>query len=141
MAKVLITGGAGFVGRHFCKFLLDRGDEVHCVDSIVPFTGGIAPTGGWPLFDPNDFANFKFYNEDCRAYFDRVNDDDFDYVFHLAAMVGGREMIEHNPLAVADDLSIDAAYGQWAKRTKPAKTICFSSSAAYPIKYQRKDDH
>jgi nucleoside-diphosphate-sugar epimerase len=141
MRKILITGGAGFVGRHFCRCFLERGDAVHCVDSIVPLTGGIDVANAWPLFDPRDFRNFRFYKEDCRLYFQRVTDPDFDYTLHLAAMVGGREMIENNPLAVAEDLSIDAAYWQWAKITRPAKTICFSSSAAYPVKYQRKDDH
>jgi GDP-L-fucose synthase len=66
-----------------------------------------------------------------------VNDKDFDYAFHLAAMVGGRLMIENNPLAVADDLSIDSEYWQWAQKAHPKKTICFSSSAAYPVKHQR----
>ena len=126
MHKILITGGAGFVGRHFCRTFLERGDQVHCVDSVEPFTGGIDPVNGWPLYNPNDYPNFHFHKEDCRQYFQRVADTDFDYAFHLAAMVGGREMIENNPLAVADDLSIDSAYWQWARRTMPAKTICFS---------------
>jgi GDP-L-fucose synthase len=56
-------------------------------------------------------------------------------------MVGGRTMIEYNPIAVADDLSIDAEYWQWAKICGPRKTLCFSSSAAYPIKFQRKDNY
>lgn len=136
MNKVLVTGGAGFVGRHFIRRLLDSDDEVHCVDNIAPLTGGIDPKEGWLFFNPFDYNNFHFYKEDCRAYFERIKDDDFDYCFHLAAMVGGRLMIENSPLAVADDLSIDAEYWQWAKNTKPRKTICFSSSAAYPIKYQ-----
>ena len=68
-----------------------------------------------------------------------IKDSDFDYAFHLAAMVGGRLMIENNPLAVADDLAIDAAYWQWATVAQPQKTVCFSSSAAYPIKLQRPD--
>ena len=50
-------------------------------------------------------------------------------------------MIENNPLVVADDLSIDAAYWQWAKPARPQKTICFSSSAAYPIKLQRPEHY
>lgn len=139
MKKVLITGGAGFVGRHFVRRLLERGDEVHCIDNIAPLTGGISPNDTWPLFEPRDFTNFHFSHEDCRQYFQRVHDDDFDYAFHLAAMVGGREMIDFNPLAVAEDLSIDAEYWQWAKLTNPSKTICFSSSAAYPIAMQRRD--
>ena len=141
LRKVLITGGAGFVGRHFVRSFLEAGDEVHCVDSIVALTGGIDPNDGWPLFDPRDFSNFFSFKEDCRHYFSRVIDTEFDYALHLAAMVGGREMIELNPLAVAEDLSIDSEYWKWAKSTKPKKTICFSSSAAYPVSLQRKEGY
>jgi len=141
MRKVLVTGGAGFVGRHVVKKWLESGAEVHCVDSIVPLTGGIAAEDGWPLFEPRDYQGFKFFREDCRTYFKREKIDDFDYAFHLAAIVGGRLMIENNPLAVADDLSIDSEFWQWTLRAKPKKVICFSSSAAYPIKYQAREGY
>lgn len=141
MRKILITGGAGFVGRHFTRHFLEAGDEVHVVDSVERFTGGVDPEQGWPLFEPRDFAGFRFHREDCRGFFRRVGDTEFDYALHLAAMVGGRLMIENNPLVVADDLSIDAAYWQWAKLAQPKKTICFSSSAAYPIKLQRPEHY
>lgn len=141
MRKILITGGAGFVGRHFCRRFLEQGDQVLCVDNVAEHTGGIDPATGWPLFDPRDYETFRFRREDCRTLFERVKDDDFDYVLHLAAMVGGRMMIEHNPLAVADDLAIDAMYWQWAKETRPKKTLYFSSSAAYPIKFQTKNNY
>jgi len=139
--KVLITGGAGFVGRRFCRRFLEAGDEVHCVDSLVPLTGGIHPGLAWPLFDPRDYKNFHFVYEDCRTYFGRAQATDFDYVFHLAAVVGGRLMIDQNPLAVADDLAIDAAYWQWAAATRPRKTVFFSSSAAYPVSLQRPEGY
>ncbi|MFC1795941.1 NAD-dependent epimerase/dehydratase family protein [Pseudomonadota bacterium] len=138
MKKILITGGAGFVGRRFCKRFLDAGDQVHCIDPVARDTGGIHPDQGWPLFNPNDYDNFHFFQQDCREWFKQHADDDFDYVFHLAAMVGGRAMIENRPLAVADDLSIDAEYWQWAEKARPVKTACFSSSAAYPISKQRE---
>ncbi len=141
MRKILITGGAGFVGRHFTRRFLEAGDDVYCVDNIAPFTGGRDPEQGWPLFDPRDYANFHFFQEDCRDFFARNQDDDFDYALHLAAIVGGRLVIENNPLAVADDLSIDAQYWQWAARAQPAKSVCFSSSAAYPVKFQRAEGH
>ena len=35
--RVLVTGGAGFIGSHLCESLLDRGDEVLCVDNF--YTG------------------------------------------------------------------------------------------------------
>jgi nucleoside-diphosphate-sugar epimerase len=141
MHKILITGGAGFVGRHFVRHFLERGDEVHAVDCIAEYTGGVDPAARWPLFEPRDYKNFKFLREDCRDFFRRNHDTDFDYSLHLAAMVGGRLMIENHPIAVADDLSIDAAYWQWATIAKPKKTVCFSSSAAYPIKLQQPDHY
>ena len=140
MSKILITGGCGFVGRHFVQRLLPAGHEIHCVDIMEPLSGAIDPTS-WPLFQPLEFDTFHFYKEDCRDWFKKYQDTDFDYAFHLAAMVGGRAMIENNPLAVADDLSIDAEYWQWAAKAKPEKTIVFSSSAAYPIHLQRPDHY
>lgn len=141
MKKILVTGGAGFVGRRFVTRFLNLGYEVHCVDSLIPLSGAISPKEGWLNIDPLDYENFHFYQMDCRDYFRRTDDTDFDYSFHLAAVVGGRLMIEKNPLAVADDLAIDSEYWQWALRTRPRKTICFSSSAAYPVKYQTRQDY
>ena len=37
MSKILVTGGAGFLGSHLCERLLERGDDVLCVDNY--FTG------------------------------------------------------------------------------------------------------
>jgi len=37
MKRVLVTGGAGFLGSHLCEVLLDKGNEVLCVDNF--FTG------------------------------------------------------------------------------------------------------
>ncbi len=40
MARVVVTGGAGFLGSHLCDQLLARGDDVVCVDNLV--TGNVA---------------------------------------------------------------------------------------------------
>lgn len=148
MTTSLVTGGAGFVGRHLVRSLLERGDTVYCVDSLVPLTGALSPYSskhetfkqGWPMFDPTDFERFHFIELDCRDWFQQNPEFQVDYAFHLAAVVGGRMMIEHHPLAVADDLSIDSAFWQWAKNAQPKKSICFSSSAAYPISLQQQDN-
>ena len=37
MKRILVTGGAGFIGSHLCERLLDMGNEVVCLDNY--FTG------------------------------------------------------------------------------------------------------
>ena len=53
-------------------------------------------------------------------------------------MVGGRKIIEDEPMIVADDLSIDSSYWQWAVKARPKKTLCFSSSASYQYLFKEK---
>ncbi len=50
-------------------------------------------------------------------------------------------MIEYYPLAVAEDLALDAAYWQWAVKTRPTQSVCFSSSAAYPVRFQQESGY
>ena len=141
MKRVLIIGAAGFVGRHFCKYFLDKKFEVVAVDNIQKFTGAINPKKKWPLFNPYDYKNFKFIKMDCVEWFNKNKNKEFDYVLHLAAIVGGREMIENNPLAVAQDLTIDSKFWEWCVTAKPKKTLYFSSSASYPLALQTKKSY
>ena len=83
------------------------------MDTRVP-TGGIDVDDGWPLFDPRAYDNFSNIKETAEHIL--LIHEQFDVVFHLAAIVGGRLVIENNPLAVAEDLAIDAAMWQWAKK-------------------------
>ena len=81
------------------------------VDNLADLTGCIDPTkNNWYFGSPLDFNNFQFIKSDCRDFFKSNIEDDFDYVYHLAAIVGGREVIEKNPLAVSEDLSIDSQF-------------------------------
>jgi len=109
--KILITGHKGFVGKYFVKKYADH--DITGID----------------LADGNDVRDF-FKNN--REY--------YDLVIHLAAIVGGRATIEGNPLSVATDLAIDSDFFNWALITRPGRIVYFSSSAAYPVKYQTNNN-
>lgn len=74
--RILITGGAGFLGSHLCERLLNEGHEVTCLDNL--FTGrkqNIAHLMGNPYFefvrhdviDPFKFEVDQIYNLACPA--------------------------------------------------------------------------
>ena len=69
MSKILVTGGAGFVGRHCIKYLLEKGHKVFCVDNLVKYTGAINPKDGRMDYNPFDFDSFIFFKQDCRDFF------------------------------------------------------------------------
>ena len=137
--SILIFGGAGFVGRHYTEHFLKKKKFVEVIDNIAPLSGGIHPRK-WKLFNPYEYKKFKFSNEDCRKFFKKKLIKNYDLVINLAAIVGGREVIEYNPLAVAEDLEIDTSFWRWAVKNKKRikHIITYSSSAAYPVHLQRR---
>jgi nucleoside-diphosphate-sugar epimerase len=76
MARVVVTGGAGFLGSHLCAALLDRGDEVLAVDNLV--TGSAAN-----IERLRDRAGFDFLHHDVSEHLDVPGD--VDAVMHLAS--------------------------------------------------------
>lgn len=137
--NILITGGAGFVGRHFVSRCLEDGHAVTVVDALAESGGGIPPES-WPHAMRNYAGEFEFSHEDCRVFFNHESPRKFDLILHLAAVVGGRLAIENQALAVADDLSIDASLFGWLAQGFDGKVVYFSSSAAYPVEFQTQSD-
>ncbi len=128
--RALITGCAGFCGRRFTNRLLNLGYDVVGVDNL--YSG--LPLEEWPHKPERKFV---LHLQDVREFLAAHPPHHFDLVVHLAAIVGGRVNIEHDPLAVATDLSIDAEMFNWVVRSKKMpKVIYFSSSAAYPMAAQ-----
>jgi UDP-glucuronate decarboxylase len=55
--RVLVTGGAGFIGSHLCKYLIEQGNEVLCVDNF--FTGS-----RWNIAPLLDYRGFELLRHD-----------------------------------------------------------------------------
>lgn len=76
MRKVVVTGGAGFIGSHIVDALVARGDEVHVIDNYI---GGRR--------DDRFNAKATYHEVDVRDY-EKIAPiiSGADYVFHLAAL-------------------------------------------------------
>lgn len=109
--KALITGSAGFVGRHISAELVSRGWDVE----------------GWDIADGSDARILFAAERHFTAY---------DLVVHCAFHVGGRAAIDGDRTALAKNLELDAAMFGWAVRTRQKRVLYFSSSAAYPVALQ-----
>lgn len=76
MQKVLVTGGAGFIGSHLCKSLLDGNYEVICLDNLI--------TGSKKNIETLiSNQNFSFLEMDVLDSLEVS--DDIDFIFHLAS--------------------------------------------------------
>lgn len=73
--RTLVTGGAGFIGSHLCDFLLQRGDEVICMDNLL--TGVLRNVR--PLLN---HPNFSFVQHDVRGPISI--DGEIKQIFNLA---------------------------------------------------------
>jgi UDP-glucuronate 4-epimerase len=99
MAKVLVTGGAGFIGSHVCEKLLARGDEVLVLDNFNDFYD--------PAIKRANAAGLRGAKvvtgdiRDAGLVANLFAENAFDAVVHLAAMAGVRPSLQ-DPLHYAD---------------------------------------
>ena len=156
MKTHLVSGGCGFVGRNMVNRLASSPDNrVVFIDDLSVGTHPstwlkeelVRKVDNIEIYGANEQliyvrGDFRFV---IRALTDNPNYfveqygldiTTFDDVFHFAAIVGGRAKIDGDPMMVALDLSIDAEFFYWVCRTKPARVLYPSSSAAYPVNLQ-----
>lgn len=119
MAKILVTGGCGFIGTHLCEALLDRGDEVRVLDNLS--TGSVAnlPEGAELLHgDINHLADLIEGLEGVEA------------CFHLAAVASVARCVNDWPGTHRTNLSASIALMDEARR-RGIPVVYASSAAAY----------
>ncbi len=141
MKRALVTGGCGFVGRHFVRRLLDGGWHVIVVDNM---SSGSHPRN-WRIgshWDNCTISQFNLLQIDVRDFVRQYGAGYFSLIIHCAAVVGGRLKIDGDPLAVATDLAIDSDFFNWVVKAKNRpKVVYFSSSAVYPLELQHRTQH
>ena len=126
--KILVTGGASFIGSHLVEALVHLGGNVIVVDDLS--SGNLEN-----LANIKDEINFK--QIDVR----NISSADADFsglngVFHLAAVHGGRGFIEKYPFDCAQNVALDAAVIDLAVKKGASWFTIASSACAYPTKEQ-----
>lgn len=121
MERALVTGGAGFIGSHLVRELIERKVQVRVLDSLV--TGNRANWGELG-------EQVEFYENDildpgaCQNACENV-----DAVFHLAALISVQQSIEAPDRA--DNINTGGTLNMLlAARDQKVKRFVFSSSAA-----------
>ncbi|HEX7176383.1 MAG TPA: GDP-mannose 4,6-dehydratase [Pyrinomonadaceae bacterium] len=124
--RVLITGGAGFIGSHLTDAYMARGDEVFCIDDLS--------TGS--------FDNIAHLKANPRYHYtiDSVNNrrlmaelvDQCDVIFHLAAAVGVKLIVESPVRTIETNVHCtEVVLAQAAKKKK--KVLVASTSEVYGL--------
>ncbi len=130
--RVLVTGGAGFIGSHLAGRLQEAGARVRVADSLdrtrqAPTTGE-----GTPEFHQVDLR----IPDDCaRACRDQ------DVVFHLASRAGSWGFyLSHAGSVLLDNLLIDQHVLRAARESGVGRYLYISSSMVYPLERQQTPD-
>lgn len=134
MSKILVTGGAGFIGSNLVDKLIDLGNEVVVIDNLY--------SGKKEYLNPQaKFYNLSILDDKVKEVFEI---EKFDYVCHLAAQIDVRKSVEDmefdNQVNILGGLNILKNCHQFG-----IKKIVFASSggAAYgfPGQIPTAEDH
>ena len=118
MSKIIVTGGAGFIGSHLTDKLIEEGHEIIVIDNL--FAGKKENINSKAVFHEKDICNFKA----IKPLFNEV-----DYVFHLAAIPEVPFSIE-NPIETSRTNIMGTINIFKAALESKIKRIIFASSSS-----------
>jgi dTDP-glucose 4,6-dehydratase len=133
MKRVVITGGAGFLGSHLCERALAEGNEVVCVDNLL--TGRLENIK--PLLHRDDF---EFLEHDVSKPFEV--DGPVDYVLHFASPASPIDYLEL-PIQTLKVGSLGTHNGLGLAKAKGARFLLASTSEVYgdPLEHPQKESY
>ncbi|HEV3254072.1 MAG TPA: SDR family NAD(P)-dependent oxidoreductase [Candidatus Acidoferrales bacterium] len=124
--KVLVTGGASFIGSHLVDALVARGAQVRVVDDLT--SGKVENIQGHL-----EKGSVTFLEADLREPgVARAAMKEIQVVFHLAADHGGRGYVDMHQAGPASNLFLDGLIFSEALKAKIEKVVFASSGCVYP---------
>jgi UDP-glucuronate decarboxylase len=129
---VLVTGGAGFIGSHLCKRLLNENHKVICLDNL--FTGSLDNIESF-----KDNNNFEFVNHDITKPYYR---DNIDEIYNLACPASPIHY-QSNPIKTVKTCTIGVINMLGLAKKNNAKILQASTSEVYgdPEIHPQKEDY
>lgn len=122
--KALITGGAGFIGFHLAKELVEHGYEVVIADD---FSRGVKDIF---LSELEQNSNVSIISIDLMRKQDVLKiEGNFDYIYHLAAIIGVRNVLRHPYDVLTKNVILLMNLIDFAKLQKNLKRFIFSSTS------------
>ena len=135
--KILITGGAGFIGSHLAEKLLEEGNEVRIVDNLS--TGRL---DNIEHLKGNGSFRYKIGSILNRDLMEKMMDG-VQQVYHLAAAVGVKYIIENPLLSLKTNIGGTDSILELANKHK-AKVLITSTSEIYgkneKVPFSEEDD-
>ena len=130
--KILVTGGAGFIGSHFSAKCLQLGHAVAVMDDFNDFydpaikRANIAALGGAVELHEMDIR-------DEARVLDVVKRGGFDAIVHLAARAGVRPSIKEPRLYIETNIIGTYNLLEAARQAGVGRFVCASSSSVYGV--------
>jgi len=118
--NILVTGGAGFIGSHLCKYLIDLGQKVICLDNL--FTGSLSN-----IQNIYNHPNFEFVNHDIIEPYFREN---IDEIYNLACPASPIHY-QYNPIKTVKTCTIGVINMLGLAKKNNAKILQASTSEVY----------
>ena len=142
--RILITGGAGFIGSHLCRRLLTRDNFIICVDNFI--TG--REDNIKDLLNPvrNEVSNgvnqpnFRLINHDISQPL--YIDEDLDWVMHFASPASPKDYLEH-PIKTLKVGTLGTHTCLGIAKSKRAKFFLASTSEIYgdPLVHPQPEEY